>query len=217
MITIKDIILICASMIENTDIKYDAKFNIYNQYSEKIEVSYTPQEFKDIRLNSCIVIGEKALKLNFDPILAMSVGLHESKFHKDIVGDGSIGVMQVIPKYWCKLQTKVNWLSKSQYQWTPKQEKTCKKKLKPNQYYDDKCKPTICDSINCDMVKCDLEEAGIIALSLNKKKNLRDMLFRYNKGNRCDKLVDKAKCIESGYKYADSVLRIYKKYRIKPY
>lgn len=217
MITIKDIILICASMIEDTDIKYDVKFNIYDIYSKKIEVSYTPQELKDQRLNGCITVGQKAIVIGLDPVLAMSVGLHESKFHKDIVGDGSIGIMQVIPKYWCKLQAKVNWVSKSQYQWSPKEQTSCKKKLKPNHYYGDKCKPTLCDSIHCDMVSCDLEEAGVIALLTNKKKDLREMLFRYNKGNRCDKLVDKTKCIESGYKYADSILKIYKKYRIKPY
>ena len=222
MVTIKEIVFICSTILNDANTENPVKHQVYNENTQKIEVVLTQQENRDQILNGCILVGQKALDMKVDPILAIAVAYHESQFRKDIIGGGSIGMMQVIPKYWCRLDTEVeDWYSPSQFLWLPikpRPDKCKKKRLKPNHYFNEICKQFICDIGNCIKKNCDLERAGMLALLEVKNKNLKEMLFRYNKGNQCDKITDtdkKDKCIKSGYKYADSVLGLYNRYKKK--
>jgi hypothetical protein len=218
MVTLKEIIFICASIADNSNIDSPLKHQIYNEQSEKVSVLLTPEQHKIDVLNGCIEVGQKALDLNIDPILAIAVGHHESKFIRNIIGGGSIGMMQAIPKYWCKLEVGEDWDSPSQFLWLPikpRPDKCKKKRVKVNQYMGEDCKVRKCDLVNCILKVCDLEKAGILALLANKKKNMREMLFSYNKGNTCNTSKDKDKCIKSGYRYADSIISEYKLYKKK--
>ena len=219
MIGIKEIIFLCHFIVNDFTLQTDVKYSIYDESNTKIQKILSIKDTKDVMLNSCIKIGKDSLDKNLDPILAISVGFHESKLFKDIIGDGSIGTMQVIPKYWCKLQSDVDiWDSPSQFLWIPikpKPDKCRKKRLKPNHYFDTNCKQTYCDKISCQLKVCDLEVSGILALLSNKSKNLKEMLYKYNKGNQCINEKDpikKANCIKSGYSYADRVLKLYKRF-----
>ncbi len=219
MVTLKEIVFLCASILDDSNTEIPLKHNVYNQQTEKVSVLLTTDEHKKDMLNGCIDIGQKAISMNIDPIIAIAVGYHESQFYKNIIGGGSIGMMQVIPKYWCRLETEVeDWNSPSQYLWIPikpRPDKCRKKKLRVNHYMNEDCISRICDLNNCVLKTCDLERAGVIALLYVKSKNTREMLFKYNKGLTCDRIsnIDKKnECIKSGYKYADSVLSLVKKY-----
>lgn len=190
--------------------------SVYN--NSLVEISLNETEARRDRIRACVEIGSLALKENLDPILAIAVAKHESKFARKIVGgigkiskssltkntlsnkvprldkeeikgSPSIGVMQVIPKYWCKLQSgRDDWNSKTDVLFTPKIQRTCKKKkkLKPNHFYDELCQEVYCNIDNCDYLECDLEKAGIIAIQTYAsiyKKNMVQLLCHYNYGN----------------------------------
>ena len=229
--TINEIILTCVMLVNGMSIEKTYP-SVYN--NSLVEISLDIQDAKRDRIRACVEIGNLALKENVDPILAIAVAKHESKFARKIVGgigkiskpsiskhtqankiarldkeeikgSPSLGIMQVIPKWWCKLQSgRDDWQSKTDVLFIPNIQRTCKKKkkLKTNHYYDEQCQEIYCDTENCEYVECDLEKAGIIALQtyakiyktkindvnvlLEKKMRDRisDVLCHYNFGGR---------------------------------
>ncbi len=230
--TINEIILTCVMLVNGMSIEQTYP-SVYN--NSLVEISLNENEARRDRIRACTEIGSLALKENIDPILAMAIAKHESKFARKIVGgigkiskpqipksisanrllkldkeeikgSPSLGVMQVIPKYWCKLQSgRDDWNSKTDALFTPKVQRTCKKKkkLKPNHYYDELCQEVYCNIDNCDYVECDLEKAGIIAIQTYEKiykKNKVQMLCHYNYGNT------NKPCPTKSIKYAQSII-----------
>lgn len=53
--------------------------------------------------DACLEVVWQAEAQGIDPVLAMSVAWHESRFKRSAVSSaGAVGVMQVLPRYWCK-------------------------------------------------------------------------------------------------------------------
>lgn len=230
--TINEIILTCVMLVNGMSIEQTYP-SVYN--NSLVEISLNINEARRDRIRSCVEIGNLALKENVDPILAISIAKHESKFARKIVGgiskiskpplpkntlankivrmdkeeikgSPSLGVLQVIPKWWCKLQTgRDDWNSKTDVLFLPKIQRSCKKKkkLKVNHYYDEQCQEIYCNLDNCEYVECDLEKAGIIAIQTYAsiyKKNMVELLCHYNYGNTSKS------CPSKSIKYAHSIM-----------
>lgn len=57
---------------------------------------------KKYQIDECVRVLTEAEKQGFDPELAVAVAWKESRFNaKARSSKGAIGVMQIIPKYWC--------------------------------------------------------------------------------------------------------------------
>ena len=57
---------------------------------------------KSIQLDSCIKVAQESEAQGIDPSLSMAVAWIESRFiTKRKSNKGAIGVMQILPKYWC--------------------------------------------------------------------------------------------------------------------
>ena len=55
-----------------------------------------------IREAACALVIEEAEVMGLDPSLALAVAWHESRFFPDASSPkGAIGVMQIVPRYWC--------------------------------------------------------------------------------------------------------------------
>lgn len=230
--TINEIILTCVMLVNGMSIEQTYP-SVYN--NSLVQISLDINDARRDRIRACVEIGNLALKENVDPILAIAVAKHESKFARKIVGgigkiskppipkqtlankiarldkeeikgSPSIGIMQVIPKWWCKLQAgREDWESKTDVLFIPKIQRSCKKKkkLKTNHYYDEQCQEIYCDQENCEYVECDLEKAGIIALQTYAKiykKNMVQLLCHYNYGNTSKP------CPAKAIKYAHSII-----------
>jgi hypothetical protein len=215
--TINELILTCAMLVNGIGIEHDVVYpSVYN--NSLVEINMGAMESKKDRIRACVEIGELAIKSNIDPSMAIAIAKHESKFIRKIVGgldrsalkkheitgSPSLGIMQVIPKWWCKLQTgREDWDSKTDVLYIPKTQRSCKKKKKQNHYFNEDCENIYCDKENCDFIECDLEQAGIIALStyINIfKKDAIQVLCHYNYGN-----TNKA-CPSKSIKYANSII-----------
>ena len=230
--TINEIILTCVMLVNGMSIEQTYP-SVYN--NSLVEISLNLNDARRDRIRACVEIGNLALRENVDPILAIAVAKHESKFARKIVGgigkiskppiskqtmankiarldkeeikgSPSLGIMQVIPKWWCKLQTgRDDWQSKTDVLFIPNIQRTCKKKkkLKTNHYYDEQCQEIYCDTENCEYVECDLEKAGIIAIQTYAniyKKNMVQLLCHYNYGNTSKP------CPVKSIKYAHSII-----------
>jgi hypothetical protein len=190
------------------------KYKAYKEDLTKEERSFkSATDYKEMAYRNCILVSEEALKAGIDPLLANAIPPSESAFRSDIAKAGNIGVMQVVPKYWCAEQG-IKWISPAPFQWEPRIDKSdiCKKKkLKVNFYFDGNCKPQKCSEGHCNLITCNQIRAGVLALATLKKQaeTLHDALFLYNKGYSCQDPKKSAKeqqtCTANGEKYAKAV------------
>jgi len=231
--TINELILTCAMLVNGMGIEKDVVYpSVYN--NSLIEINLSASESKKDRIKACVEVANLAVRSNIDPILTIAVARHESKFvrkiiggigkisfnkplkeipantkrtleKKEIAGSPSLGVMQVIPKWWCKLQkNRQDWDSKTDVLFLPKIQRSCKKKKKQNHYFNEDCVQIYCDLENCDFIECDLEQAGIIALQTYIKvfkKDLVQVLCHYNYGD-----TNKS-CPKKSITYANSIIK----------
>jgi hypothetical protein len=146
--TLKDLAFVCSTIVGSLNAETSAEYNVYNEQSKLIKIQQTSWKQKTDMILGCMEIGAKSIEKGLDPEIAIAIGWHESKFHRNIVSDTSggktpsIGMMQIIPKTWCRIEQNVEtWKSKSQY-------------------FQDRT--------------CDLENAGILAiLSLKTQPNMK--------------------------------------------
>jgi len=73
-------------------------------YNQKIIKRVLP------KMKICTQIYTEAEKQDVDPLLAISVGWHESRFKNVTSGKGAKGPMGVIPKYHCPKKGKCNYV-----------------------------------------------------------------------------------------------------------
>lgn len=224
-----EIASLCEKLIYTkvSEFKNGITFQTYNHLNQKTPKTLDQFGYVFEAFQNCIRVGLSATAFEgIDPLLAIAVAEHESDFIDGIIHQENIGVMQANPKYWCKLEKEVsNWDSPSQYLWIPSQKQNnspnqkCKKARKtlPHQYFDfDECKPKNCDQENCTLVSCDLVRAGMLALDYNKNRNLKKMLYDYNRGYYCNTSKfkegseEQQKCIQKGQDYASTILKRYK-------
>lgn len=138
-------------------------------------------------LNNNTVLNKyfKLLAQEFKPEIPQDISGKSSR-------DPSVGLMQVIPKYWCKEQTNQSiWNSRTNILYLPKTPRECfnKKrkalKLKQNHFFNELCEQKYCDDENCIKKECDLQYAGMIALRtyyrIYRKDNLQ-LICHYNLG-----------------------------------
>ena len=60
-----------------------------------------PRKLNNTQMRICADIHDTAHSKGVDPLLAVSVGYHETRFRYKIGAAGEIGPMQAIPRYWC--------------------------------------------------------------------------------------------------------------------
>ena len=62
------------------------------------------------RARNCIELAQLSATQNFDPLMVISIAHTESRFSKRAVSSaGAVGMMQVLPKYFCPKRGKCNY------------------------------------------------------------------------------------------------------------
>jgi len=120
--TIKDLAFVCSTIVSGINVGETTDYKVYNEQSKIVAVQKNKTEMQASMFLGCMGIGIKSLNENLEPEIGIALGWHESKFHQNIVSDvskgqiPSIGMMQIIPRTWCKLEQQVeSWKSKSQF------------------------------------------------------------------------------------------------------
>lgn len=120
--TIKDLAFVCTTVVSSINVGETTDYKVYNEQSKIVTVQKNKLEMQTNMFLGCMEIGIKSLSSGLEPEIGIALGWHESKFHSDIVSDvskgqiPSIGMMQVIPRTWCKLEQQVDsWGSRSQF------------------------------------------------------------------------------------------------------
>lgn len=61
-----------------------------------------PQEKFDARVANCVELAELSVEYGHDPLMVISIAHTESRFNKKAVSHaGAVGIMQVLPRYFC--------------------------------------------------------------------------------------------------------------------
>lgn len=117
--TIKDLTFVCTTIVSGINVGEITDYKTYNEQSKIVTVQKNQIEMRTSMFLGCMEIGLKSINENLDPAIGIALGWHESKFHNNVVSDGqipSIGMMQISPRTWCKLEQQVDsWKSKSQF------------------------------------------------------------------------------------------------------
>lgn len=112
--------------------------NASNTYQNKIAKSLPS------RMKICTQVANEAIKQKVDPILAVSVAYHESRFSNPTSSKGAKGPLGVLPQYHCPSSSKCDytkagisalkkWLEINKY-------KKCNTLVQYNRGYNGKCK-----------------------------------------------------------------------------
>jgi len=62
---------------------------------------HTPTDLSNRQRRICAQVAKRAAKAKIDPVLAVAVAYHETKFAYKRGAAGEIGPLQAMPKYWC--------------------------------------------------------------------------------------------------------------------
>ncbi len=69
-----------------------------------------PEKKQAMMLDNCVELGLEAAASGFDPMLMVSIAHTESRFNKRAVSKaGAVGIMQVLPKYFCPKKGKCDY------------------------------------------------------------------------------------------------------------
>lgn len=116
MVLTKEIIsLACSAMISNMETG-----GTYQRYEDQHTLVSVARS-SEIMHKGCMMIAQRAQEEGVEVSWALAVGLAESGFDIGEVsssgGNANIGLMQVKPKVWCKLQsTTADWKSRNEFQ-----------------------------------------------------------------------------------------------------
>ena len=120
--TVRDLAFVCTTVVSGINVGETTDYKAYNEQSKIVTIQKSKIEMQASMFFGCMEIGIKSLAEGLDPEIGIALGWHESKFHHDVVSDvskgqiPSIGMMQVSPRTWCKLEQQVeSWKSKSQF------------------------------------------------------------------------------------------------------
>lgn len=107
-------------------------FNLFGNNPDQLSQGYTKKIINNIypKLQTCTQVYKEAEKQYVDPLLAISVAYHESRFKNVSSNKGAKGPLGVIPKYHCPKNKKCNYIEAGI--------SALKKFLELNQY--DQCK-----------------------------------------------------------------------------
>ncbi len=120
--TVKDLAFVCSTIVSSINVGETTEHKVYNEQSKIVTIQKSKAAMQSDMFLGCMEIGIKSFNEGLEPEIGIALGWHESKFYRNVVSDvskgqiPSIGMMQVIPRTWCKLEQQVeSWKSKSQF------------------------------------------------------------------------------------------------------